>query len=64
MLFLVFGLIGASNAIILRGTTDKRQTASAVNATCEAGYGWANNSAGIEPCVLAAALMNCNNASE
>ncbi|KAJ3821932.1 hypothetical protein F5880DRAFT_1614247 [Lentinula raphanica] len=32
------------------------------NATCEAGYDWANNAAGISPCVMAAAAFACTTA--
>ncbi|KAJ3718673.1 hypothetical protein C8R42DRAFT_124002 [Lentinula raphanica] len=32
------------------------------NATCEAGFDWANNAAGFSPCVMAAAAVACNTA--
>ncbi|KAJ3718675.1 hypothetical protein C8R42DRAFT_124362 [Lentinula raphanica] len=32
------------------------------NATCEAGFDWANNAAGVSPCVMAAATSACNTA--
>ncbi|KAJ3753240.1 hypothetical protein EV360DRAFT_2886, partial [Lentinula raphanica] len=32
------------------------------NATCEDGFDWANNAAGVSPCVMAAATFACNTA--
>ncbi|KAJ3918777.1 hypothetical protein F5877DRAFT_67075 [Lentinula edodes] len=50
-------LLGQSKLIGYNKLTPKRR--DGVNASCEPDYNWANNDAGISPCVMAAAIEAC-----
>ncbi len=66
MLALGNALLAASHVLLALGASnllDSRQQAL-TNATCDDGYEWANNGAGITPCVLAAVASSCNTDGE
>ncbi|KAE9405287.1 hypothetical protein BT96DRAFT_1015720 [Gymnopus androsaceus JB14] len=63
LLLIVSRLTRGSNAILLNSLLLERQDqaqATLANATCETGYEWADDGAGMSPCVMAAGLAACN----